>query len=658
MAHKKIKGKRRPSLIFGFVDRLTALIYSFFVNGRTGDMLSSRRTLCKRSYLARVFEQKKARTGSVLMKYPESLMERSISSRTLIFLRKFWATLKINVYGMFFTFYGLSACIAYLIPAFINGRASYDDKSVLTAAIIAICSVPLLFSSQSAIEAISSSRVLGKIVLDILCVPEEHLKVKKQYGGTIYMFCTSVIAMLLGGLSLFTNVLFVPIVILCLMVIFAVFSYPEIGVVIILAMIPFMKYFPNPEMILLVMVLSTGVSYFCKVFQRKRTFSLSPEITMILLFCGFILTGGMFSYGGMQTFIDSLTAVVLILGGLLLTYNLINTKKMLSACLKTITVSFLVLCLIGIWESLYNGLSARIIDSVSPNISSIADENILYILDNGIVFGMFAVFVFPLLFAYIAKRKSVKGASAITVLCLILIMAAWMCSHYEIIVALAIECILFWFMFSYKTMNAVIFALIPIGIAVLVYPYAVSYFGMPDISDILMEYMPANMTDSEHHISVISDVINMITDGNLFGIGVGEHAFMSVFPAYAGEASLGVEHPMSFWLQIICWSGIFGFVAFSVFALFMLKTSLGFFIAAERNEIRSKALALFCGIIAVLLLGNVYSIWSDGRAMYLFWVFTGLLMGYIRLGNSEDDIKRAELLNCANAADIKVEFYD
>ena len=47
------------------------------------------------------------------------------------------------------------------------------------------------------------------------------------------------------------------------------------------------------------------------------------------------------------------------------------------------------------------GISNRIIDSVSPDISGIAGENIFYIADKGMVFGLFAVLVFPLLFLLI-----------------------------------------------------------------------------------------------------------------------------------------------------------------------------------------------------------------------------------------------------------------
>ncbi len=651
------KTKRRPSLLWGFADRITALIYSFFVNGRVGEMLSSKDTLCKRSYLASTLSRGNPARNAI-SQYSDALMERSFSSRTLVFIRSFFASLKLNVYGMFFTFYGFAALIAHFIPVFMGGMGALDESAVIPSAIITVCSVPLLFTSQSAVGAISNSRIMSKLVLDIMCIPKERLKVKRQYGGTVYIFVSAVIAMALGALSIFTHPMLVPVMIICLAAVFVIFAFPETGVIISLLLTPFLQYFPEPELILLITVSVTAVSYICKVMQRKRIFSLSPEITMVILFCGFIMTGGLFSYGGTETFRNSLCTVVFILGGFLLTYNLANTPKTLSVCTKMITFSYMILCVAAIWESVYNGISARIIDSVDPNIGVITEKNLLYVLDNGAVFGMFAVLTFPLFFSYMTKRKSFKGVAMITVFCIIVIAAAWMRSNYEVIIALMLEAVIFWFMYSHKTMTAVVFALIPVGMAVMLYPYAVRYLSWPNVSRILMEYMPASMTDSELHPAVMKDVFTMLEDGNIFGIGAGERAFGVIFSSYAGDAASGAQNPMSLWLQVLCWAGIFGFAAFAIFVVFLVKRSFGYFISAERNELRSKALALFSGIFTAMLLGCVYGIFEDARVMYLFWSCSGLLMGYIKLGDNDEAVRRAEFADDENSRDVEVAFYD
>ena len=658
MAEKKVKRKRHPSLLWGAVNRLCAMIYSFFINGRIGDMLSSGDTLCKRSYLANVFTQKRGNASRVLLKYPEAVMERSRTSRAMVFARVFLASLRLNVYGMFFAFFGLTSGIVSFIPVMLRGLNALDEGRLITSVIIVLCSVPLLFSSQSAAEAISGSRLMSKIALDVLCVPEEKLRSRRQYGGTMYMFIASLVAMVLGALSYYSDPMYVPMALLGVIVLFLVFSSPESGVIITLALTPFMQYFKNSKAILLVLIAMTAISYFCKVFQKRRQLALSPEISMVLLFCGFTFMGGLFSHGGAETLLDSVFKIAIILGGFLLTYNLINSEKLLDAAFKTMTVSFIALCIMGVWESFFYGISNRIIDSVSPNIFNLSDERVLFLADNGIVFGMFAILIFPMLFAYISKQKSAKGIALIVSLCILAIITAWMRSHYEVMVALIIELVIYWFMYSHKTLTTVIFALIPIGIAVMLYPYAVAYLHWPNISEILMEYMPASVANSAKHSSVIKDVFAMVMDGNFVGIGAGEHAFVSLFPAYASAASVGATNSMSLWLEILCWSGIFGFASFFIFVIFLVKRTCGFLIDQRSSNLRSCALALFCGLIAAMLFGFVYSIWVDDRILYLFWAFAGLLMGYIRLGRDREEIRRTEFRDVKDERDVELVFYE
>ena len=154
------------------------------------------------------------------------------------------------------------------------------------------------------------------------------------------------------------------------------------------------------------------------------------------------------------------------------------------------------------------------------------------------------------------------------------------------------------------------------------------------------------------------DVFEMLKDGNLLGIGAGDHAFQVIFPAYATETSRGAEHPMSLWLQVMCWSGVFGFVAFILFVVFLVKRSLGFIRAPYNKELRSKAMGLFTGIIVAFLFGCVYSIWLNERVLYLFWVCVGLLMSYVRLGKKQESVRWGEFESTQTEKDVEIVFYD
>ena len=149
MADKKIKPKKHGSLIVGALNRFTASIYSFFSNGRIGNMLSSDNTMCKKSYLAHALSKKNQSMGRSPLYYSEVIMERGIVSRAIVSFRGFMASLKLAVYGMFFTFFGLSSAVALMIPVITDGFSAVDKNALITAGIVTLCSLPMSFSAKS-----------------------------------------------------------------------------------------------------------------------------------------------------------------------------------------------------------------------------------------------------------------------------------------------------------------------------------------------------------------------------------------------------------------------------------------------------------------------------------------------------------------------------
>ena len=300
MQKKNTARKHRSSLILNATDRLTAFIYSLFFHGRIGDMLTSSNTLCRRSYLSGFFSKKSNVTVKrTALDYANAFAERSAIAKFLGFMIDFFAALKVHVYGAFFTFFGLSSTITHLILTIVNGIESVNTVNFVSSIIIAICSIPLLFFSSPAIEAISNSAFLYKAVHDILCIPQEKLRAKGQYGGTVYVFVAALVAIALGALSYVVSPIYFMLLFVCLIAVLAILSSPESGVIITLALLPFMQYMPAPTVILTSLLAITAASYVIKVCERKRTLSLSPEISMVLIFCGFILAGGFLSKGGL-----------------------------------------------------------------------------------------------------------------------------------------------------------------------------------------------------------------------------------------------------------------------------------------------------------------------------------------------------------------------
>ena len=655
----KIRVKRkRTSVIWTAIDSFTAFIYSLFVFGRFGEHLSSEKTLCKRSFFARSVSEARHRHKKSKLRFTDAI-GRSWLVRLLSASGKAMAYLKISTYGTYFVFYGIAASLAQYINIAIKGRSVLSPNSILvwaTPLIISICALPLLFSGRSATGAILRSKMVRRLALDFFGVPEEKMKEIKIYGGKLSVLIAIVTAIITGLLTYYLPIWYAPIAFLVAVALFLVFANPEAGVMLTVLSVPVLQYAGVTRIGLVIMILITAIAYLCKLVQRRRTVSLSPELTMALLFCAFILAGSIFSRGGAETVWDAISYVVMILGGLFLTYNLISSEKGVTVCGKTLVLALTVCSVISIWNGLYNGISGRLSAQVGSIVDMTAGEMQIVIGDLA-MFELLAVLVFPLVFTYATNNRSAKGVFAMLFMSILTLVSCWMCTSYEIVVALLIECLLFWLLYSHTSLTFMIVAAVPVATVVLLYPLAVSRLGWPDVYRMLSEHIPANLPSSAFNIEAVKVAIKMLMDGNLTGIGAGPHALETVLPAYTHIVSADAVHGACLWLQILCWAGVFGMIPFVVFIAFVFKRILGCFAMSYQKEYRGTGIALFCGIMVSLLLGTVTNIWYNEAMMYIFWVCVGLLLSYVRAADSARGRRLAEFSSSTDRADTEVLFY-
>lgn len=651
---------RRGSFLWQTLDHFTAVIYSLFIFGRFGESLSSHDTYCRRSYLSSLLSGKNASRAASFSHSLSVAVSETFLFKAFSAIRKFVSQLKLYVYGTLFTFYGFTAALVYYISMLIEGQNVWRFEnfgSVLSALTVMVCALPFLFSSQSATAAISKSRMMRKIVLDVLDIPEEKLKCTASYGGKEHILLAALLGVASGALTYFLGAWYLPVAFLCIVGIFVIFTNPESGIILTVTAIPFLHYGGVLRYGLVAMILITTVSYVCKLIQRRRAFNLSPELTMALLFCSFILAASIFTAGGATVFLDALVYVIIIIGGFFLTHNLITSQKGITICTRILAIMLLIYSLIGIGDAFYNGISHRLTDNMSQQISYMSKIDVTTLFGGGWVFGMLAVLAFPLIFVYATKRKSAKGFAIVIIATVITLIACWMCSKYEVVVTLLIEIVVFWMLYSHKSLTVAILVAVPLTVVFLLYPYAISYWNWPDISGILIEYIPASYQSSAINGESVKAVLTMIFDGNLIGIGAGEQAIRVMLPGYSSTVSHTEVYSSSVWLQILCWSGIFGTVSFLVFIGFLVKRSFRCFARSNNKNYQGIGIALFSSIMVSLTLGLVTNIWLNEGMMYIFWLNVGLLISHIRDAETEREKRIAGFGKAFDEADAEVLFY-
>lgn len=657
MAKVKKRSRRHGSFFMGVIDAFTSFVYSMFSNGRLGTWFSSGDKSYKNSIFSRLFDKViKSYRSSALSDNVDLVMKKSKFAKATDAIRSFLSNLSLGVYGLFLLVYGVVSIFVYFVPILIGGENLHGDGALITAIITAICAIPMTAASGSLLTQVSESGVLRNIVVLIFGIPAEKLKPGKKLGGPGYMMLAADLGLAMAGLTYFWHPAYIFVVIGVVAVLCLISSNPEAGVVLTLAAVPFLQYTVAPDAILLVLILVTVFSYFSKVVKRRRIITFSIEGLIAFIFCGFVLVAGAVSVGGFRTFIDSVLAVAVILGAFVTTYNLIRGKRLLGSCVKIIAISFVILAVLGVWNVFYDGIVDGVTYSIRDYVQPIFEGDNLYIVDDHSVFSVLAILSFPMMFCFMARQKKVKNFVGLLLVSLVLMGACFIYGTYETALAIAIEFCIFWVIYSHKTFNFIIVALVPLGILVIMFPYIAKFFDVAEVASAIEQYLPISSPESSYYVGISNSTVMMLNDLK-GGIGAGKHAFMTAIEPYLDASSHGAETPGSFWLQVVCWSGIGGLVTFLIFIGSVLKNSLGFLAVSRDKELRAEALAITCGLIGAIVFGGVNCLWDDMRMLYLFWAMTGLLAGYVREGREMAEKRAAEFADELDSSDVELIFH-
>lgn len=579
-------------------------------------------------------------------------------SRIVIFFKKLTSRMlstSLNVYGILLITYGIVAAFLKYAVVFKKGLIDIVLELSIPAAII-LLSLPLLASSRSVTEVVSESRILGKIARSFLMIPEESLGAKSSVGAMGTKAIVAVIGGVFGGLVYWLPTLTLPIAFFVFVVFLLIMSRPEAGVMLIGVTVPFLQYVQRLQILLPVLICTTCASYFFKAWSGKRVGVRSTEGVILGFFCVFMLLASCFSAGGWFTFFTGVYAVILVVGGFYITYNLMRNEKKLNTCLKALMVSFIILVLMGAWDIVLSGFEDKISHSWQ-GLSSMVSEKIFYIADSASNFGIIACLICPILFCDACSKKSISRIALSSAWFAAAIAMSFIYGTFESLLAICVGLLIYFIFHSKKSFATFVIILM---IAVIAISLALSL--IPDrliirAVEVIERFKPVNHPQAEIRDEVNINTWRMLLDGNLSGIGVGEYAFKSAFAPYMTETTAGTVSSANLYTQIICWSGVGGLVAFCLFFAWVFKNAIGYTLVCTDRKLRRIIVALTCGLGATLMMGTVMSLWDDMRIFYLFWMMTALLCGYVRLGRVRDERKVIGWTSEPDRIDVNVKFH-
>lgn len=623
----RLRGIAAFSLLISLFDRLGELIREALIEGFFGRICTSYTALrnklssgffstyiIKNGKLRRFFR----RIRGFFARNLESSVTVSLTTSAIERLCSF----PVQYYGNFGLFFGVYTIVIYCVRYFIPWLDAPSTSHLWTGIIVAVSSVPLLFSRINLANSVKNS-VFGRAIFkSTLGFSDEAFDNKKNTSrgkGNLMLF----FGLLAGISTLVIHPLFIICAILAVIVITLIAVTPEIGVLITIASLPFLSLTSIPTICLGGMVLTTTFFYLIKLIRGKRIFKLEIVDFMILLFGGLILLSSTYSAGGTSSVLSASLTVILLLGYFLLV-NLMRTELWIKRCIIALVSSASIVALIGIFEFVFGAENSAWLDQ---SFHGIIKTRVVSLLENPNMLALFLVMAFPFLIALSVRARAKNEKFLLNMLIalfLVCIVFTWSRAAW---LATVLGLILFAMLYTKKSFRIFGAALLMLPIMPIVLP-----------TSVIDRFLSiSNLTDSSiaYRIYTWKGTFSAIKDYFFCGIGYGDSAFQTVYPKYAYSGIETTPHSHSLVLQILLCMGIVGLVVFAVAIFLSIQKSLEYI--KTENNVKSSiyVIAVIVSLISALIIGAFDYIWYNPRIFYLFWIIAAIGGAYVRVGDSE-----------------------
>ncbi len=642
---EKANKKRNYGLILSFLFAISDNILRLCKDSMIGHFFSSLYLKWNEKWrngaLSKLFKGKRA-AGEVRRPYLRAkvakLYENSLINRLISQISDLIIHSHTRIWGfMLFSFAFVSVFVT-MVKYYLISELSFEN--IVIGIVIALVSLPLSVSKKRLGESILNGKISGFIMKNILMVDESKFERDDSKTGGNYSFALFVSAA--AGLATYFISPFDIITAVVLAVLFVlVMCFPELGIMSVLALIPFSTVFARPSVVMFIIVLFSIISFLSKYIRGKRTLKFEIIDIFVAFFGIMILLGGVFTTGGISSFFSAGMYFVFLTIYFLVVNSYIR-KTWIYRGIKLIVISTSIVAILGIFED-------GVVSSSWVDMSVFSDigGRISSFLGNPNMLGVYLVIVFPLIMAQAvsAERKFHKMCYAICALavfaCTVMTWSrgAWL--------GIIFATLLFLVMYNFKNIWIIVAGIVSFPIWVMLLPESIirRFLSILTMSDSSVIY----------RFNTWRGVLSMIWDHLFTGIGVGESAFKNVYALYAVSGTETVMHSHNIFLQIALEIGIVGLLIFMfIMLMFIQKTLGGIGIRKHDSKSRIMILAGFSGIMGSLVMGLFDYIWYNYRVFLIFWAVISLCIAMIRINDNEKAKADAAMMNGDMQVDIDI----
>ena len=640
---KKNKTQRRKTTkkrigLFAFLFTISEGIARSLKRGPIGFFFADLYTKCndkwKNGYIFNLFKRKKRRLrerATFAHIYEKSLTSREISSLSNTIVHS-----HLRIWGVGILFFAFSVIITAVIRYHYFGEDIFER--FVYGVVMVLLAFPLIISKKELGEMLLTRRLTRFVITKVLNLnPTRFERSTEPFDGSYFIAIFFSIAV--GFLTFFSHPLFVISIAILLVVFVLVMSFPELGLIFLMLMLPFANLFDNPTITILVLLGFSTLGFAVKLMRGKRVIRIELMDVMIIAFSVILLFGGVFTYGGKILFYSA--AVYF---GFLLIYFLITNMYIGKS---SIYRAFKILIVCATFVSIVGVLNKGIINEAVVDMSMFENmpPRVSVFLNNANMLGAYLVIIFPLTLGQmiVSKRTISKVmyfiAAGFIFACIVLTgsRGAW--------VGVVVSSVVFLLVYNFKN----IWLLLLVGGSV---PFWYNLIPSVIINRISTIFTFAD-SSAQMRLDIWKGAWNMAKDNLFTGIGIGERAFKTVYGNYALPGAESAVHSHSLLLQILVDIGIVGVI---IFVIIMFMYSQKCFVEVKQCERKSKSrtmiIAGLSSIFGVLVVGLADNIWYNYRVFILFWIVLALTSSLAR--NNVRERESTRVINNMTSADLEI----
>ena len=532
----------------------------------------------------------------------------------------------LNVLAVFGLTFGFTSALMLILEnfAFSITKISFSGildiiNPLMTSLVFIVVAILFIFSKKPLIRAVNESLFVGFILFDFFAIRKIPVS---DYDNRTGMSAgvAALLGILLGGIALWVPPSTVAVILGIAILFVLVLHSPEAGVIGMIFALPFLK-----TMALVFLAVSTALSFFFKCCRRKRIMKFEGLDLFVAVFGVFIISGGVVSVDFASS-APKMLVYVCFLVMYFIVKNVVRTETLILSCARSLAASSMLVSFIGIFEYLFGAVSqtwqdVQMFSGIRGRaVSTFGNPNVL---------GEYLVLVLPIVFAMFlcTKRFNHRALFFVSfmlgVSCLVLTWSrgAWL--------GILFAAVIFILLKSHAFLGGII--LISPAIAL-----ALSFTLESNVWQRIMSIGNVSDSSTAYRLDIWRGAWKMATDKGLFGIGIGEEAFSSVFPQYALAGTETAPHAHSLYIQMILETGVFSLAVFAVVCLSYLSLVFAYIRKMPGKDSRAISVGFLCGICAFLIQAFTDYAWYNYRVYLFFWLMLGLAMAVLNLCKEND----------------------